>query len=466
MKQFLFIIMLPLIAFIDIDAQEEKEMVSDSLSIDTITIGSTKEFASVDTRKGKIFWDAYLRLRHEYWDNQEDLNDDLDDLYSFFRLKLHLGGGFRPSKNTKIYARIINEGRYYGHKGTGDSTKNAERYDPQRHYFEVVLGQLFFTWKNIGKKPLSIKIGRQNLHDQGFGDQWLIGDGTPQDGSKTFYFNAARLTYIFNKTTSLDMVGLVSFKDDPLVLYSESDKTITNITNEQGAFVWFKHNISAEFPYRTYYLYKHENGGAEFHRKEESNIHTLGLHVKPENQHLWLNGQIALQMGTYGQVQRSGLGFIVYGGYKYEHKKFSIKTGPWYLYLSGDDPGTKKIEAFNNLYGGYPNDDELYLNTLMNESGTSMYTNMNLLGAYFEITQPAKYNIRFWYHYMAANELVNGSFFGKGKLRGHMWMLKSMFEIGKKLKAYYMFEYLLPGDFHFNGADNSILSRINLEWYF
>jgi len=102
----------------------------------------------------------------------------------------------------------------------------------------------------------------------------------------------------------------------------------------------------------------------------------------------------------------------------------------------------------------------------MRESGTSMWTNINLYGAYLEYMPTPKYNIRFWYHLMRANQLVNGNFFGMGKNRGHMIMLKAMGEFGKRFKAYYMFQYLWPGDFYFNGADNAILSRINLEWHF
>jgi hypothetical protein len=47
-----------------------------------------------------------------------------------------------------------------------------------------------------------------------------------------------------------------------------------------------------------------------------------------------------------------------------------------------------------------------------------------------------------------------------------MVMLKCMADISWRLKAYYMFEYLWPGDFYFSSADNAILSRINFEWYF
>ena len=87
------------------------------------------------------------------------------------------------------------------------------------------------------------------------------------------------------------------------------------------------------------------------------------------------------------------------------------------MYLSGDDPNTERFEAFNNLYGGFPNDDELYFNTRARESGTSMWTNINLYGWYAEYKPTEKHSIRLWYHYMLANKNVQGSFFSQGKER-------------------------------------------------
>jgi hypothetical protein len=439
---------------------------TDSVAIDTAIVGDTKEFAQVKQKEDKFFWDAHVRLRHEFWNNQEDLNDDLDDLYSFFRIKFYISGGIRTSKNTNFYGRLVNEARFYGHKGTGDTLNNDQLFSPERGYYELAWAQLYFKWKNIGNKPLTAIIGRQTLHDKGFGNQWLIGDGTPLDGSKTFYYNAVRLTYIPQKHHRFDFVALVNFKDDPLVIYTASVRPATNITDEQGSWLWYKNTVRKKLPFDLFYLYKHENGGGGYQREEVSNIHTAGFHVKSENALFWSNVQMVGQVGNYGNNSRSGFGTIAYAGVQYKSDKTSLKIGPWYMFLTGDDPSTPQMEGFNNLFGGYPNDDELYLNTWARESGTSMWTNINLIGAFAEYRPTAKYNIRFWYHYMLANKNVEGSFFGTGKKRGQMVMLKAMADISPKFKAYYMFEYLWAGDFYTPNADDAILSRINLEWYF
>ena len=76
------------------------------------TITRTKEFDQTFIRLSKVYWDAHLRVGHELRNNQEDLNDDLDDLYSFTRIKSFIGGGIRLNKKVKFYTRLINESAF------------------------------------------------------------------------------------------------------------------------------------------------------------------------------------------------------------------------------------------------------------------------------------------------------------------------------------------------------------------
>ncbi len=57
MKRILYIVFFIIFAFSELFSQEVKDTVNDSLSIDSITIGSTKEFESVHSREGHVFWD-------------------------------------------------------------------------------------------------------------------------------------------------------------------------------------------------------------------------------------------------------------------------------------------------------------------------------------------------------------------------------------------------------------------------
>jgi len=49
--------------------------------------------------------------------------------------------------------------------------------------------------------PIDFKIGRQDFLGQ-YGEGFLILDGTPGDGSRSFYFNAIKLTWKINSNNS------------------------------------------------------------------------------------------------------------------------------------------------------------------------------------------------------------------------------------------------------------------------
>ena len=57
-----------------------------------------------------------------------------------------------------------------------------------------------------------LRIGRQDfLGPDMYGEGFLLMDGSPADGSRTFYFNAAKLRWKINEKNSLDFVYI----DDP-----------------------------------------------------------------------------------------------------------------------------------------------------------------------------------------------------------------------------------------------------------
>ena len=57
---------------------------------------------------------------------------------------------------------------------------------------EGIFDSLNVQWKNILQQPATLTVGRQDIL---LGDGWLVGEGTPYDGSWTAYLDSARLTY-------------------------------------------------------------------------------------------------------------------------------------------------------------------------------------------------------------------------------------------------------------------------------
>ncbi len=63
--------------------------------------------------------------------------------------------------------------------------------------------------KNPLDLPATVTVGRQDIF---LGDGWLVGDGTPNDGSFTFFLDAARLTVdLKDQHTTIDAIGLIQY---------------------------------------------------------------------------------------------------------------------------------------------------------------------------------------------------------------------------------------------------------------
>ena len=72
---------------------------------------------------------------------------------------------------------------------------------------EGVIDTLNVQWRNILGQPLNATVGRQDIL---LGDGWLVGDGTPQDGSWTYFLDSARVTYeLKEQHTTFEAIGIM-----------------------------------------------------------------------------------------------------------------------------------------------------------------------------------------------------------------------------------------------------------------
>ena len=65
-------------------------------------------------------------------------------------------------------------------------------------------------WKQPLGMPATLTVGRQDIF---LGDGWLVGDGTPEDGSFTYFLDSARFTYnLEEQKTTIDAIGIVQVR--------------------------------------------------------------------------------------------------------------------------------------------------------------------------------------------------------------------------------------------------------------
>jgi hypothetical protein len=197
---------------------------------------------------------AAFRLRHETWDDVVDLGTKQADR-AFFRLRTNLWGKADFSPNLGVYLKITNEMKYY--TGSFNYKANDDRYDPD----ELIVDNLYADAKNVFGLPVDLRIGRQDfLGPTAYGEYLLFTDGTPNDGSRSFYFNAAKAVVKLNAKNTIDLVYITDPKTDVYMpsMYAGVKKRLT-ASNEQGFLVYGRIGAIDNVSLEPYYVYKKED---------------------------------------------------------------------------------------------------------------------------------------------------------------------------------------------------------------
>ena len=119
------------------------------------------------------------RFRFEAWDNAVSLDDTAADASAYTRNRTTLGLSWKAAGNLEILGKVTNEFRVY-----------LAPKDRAFNWHELFVDNLYIKWTLPGRVPFTVTAGRQDLN---FGEGFVIADGTPGDGSRSYYFNALRL---------------------------------------------------------------------------------------------------------------------------------------------------------------------------------------------------------------------------------------------------------------------------------
>ncbi|MCX8069959.1 MAG: alginate export family protein, partial [Thermodesulfovibrionales bacterium] len=314
----------------------------------------------------KTDFGASFRLRQEVWDNVVAL-DTLTSASAkdrdFFRLRVSGWGKASFNNDVSLYAKLTTEPKYQ----IGSYRMNAQGSKLDED--EIIFDNIYADFKNMFGAPLDLRIGRQDfLGPDSFGEGFLLLDGTPGDGSRSFYFNAARLTWRITKDNSLDFVYITdTWTDTYLPVLHPGNKKQLTASNEQGYVVYSKNKLSDNFNLEPYYIYKIENA---FASTPKLKLNTVGARAVFTQNRWTVKGEFAHQFGEYDNGRdRRGNGGYVFVGRKYPDINLKPEFELGFVYLSGDDPSTpNKHEGWNPLFSRAPYWNELIIYTMINET--------------------------------------------------------------------------------------------------
>ncbi|MGC9045372.1 MAG: alginate export family protein [Thermodesulfovibrio sp.] len=436
---------------------------------------------------------ASIRLRQEILDNFIYLGTTraAADDRSYFRLRIQLWDNVKFNKEISLYARLATEPRYHvagPYRVTLDNERNLKRLDQD----EIFIDNLYLDFKKPFDLPVNLRIGRQDfLGKDMYGEGFIIFDGTPADGSRSFYVNAVKLQLIIVENHTIDFVYISNPRTDiylpslhPSVydteketsrLYINHKKRLT-ASHEQGFLIYGRNKLSQKLMLEPYYLYKTEDQWAT---NPQLNFHTFGMRAVLKINEEWsLRGELARQIGKYSDGRgKTGIGGYVFLIKAFPQIKFSPKIEIGFVYLSGDNRNTGKDEAWNPPFSRGAFTNELFAYIVIPETVLKggpipgYWTNLREIVTKLSLNLSKNANLCFSYQHLWSDKKTNFTatplnqmFSNDGYDRGHMLTFLGIYQFTKNVDGLLQFEYFIPEDFYTSKAKNATFIRWQIQY--
>lgn len=437
-----------------------------------------------------LTWGADMRVRNEYYNNIVTLNDEaVRHEQDVIRYRGRVWGSATAITNLTFNWRFSAEPREW----MKPSFVGAYSAQSGMEWRYGIADNLNIKWSQILDQPLTITAGRQDILLGDFYDWWLVADGTPGDGSWTFYLDSLRVAYDAKEIkTKFDLMYIYQ---NPLpgewlpTLGRSSDYPVTD-QREQGVIAYVSNKSIKNTQLDGYFITKHDDretfliAGAPKTPGDNGDIYTVGGKVTgTPAEHLSYSVEGAYQFGRKEDIV-SGVNakrdIDAYGGkakltydFKDSWKNQVSLVGE---FLSGDDPNsTGTDEMFDILWGRWPRWSELYIYSYIYETGgrIAQMNNVGRIGPSWTGSPIKKLTLSAMYNAMVAPEATPtrrigpaaGSFSYDGHFRGHYVQAVAKYQFSKNLNAHLWAEGVWQGDYYANHDFTSFLrAEVMFTW--
>lgn len=404
---------------------------------------------------------ADLRLREVYFNNAITLDKSAPGHeYHFQRYRTRAWASVKPFKEEELTlnARLTWEFRTYCKPEMNDLRDT--------NFDEAVFDNLYVQWKKILGSPLSATIGRQDII---FGNGWLVLDGTPLDGSRTVFFDAARFTWDASEElcTVFDLVYLDNGvqSDRWIEPFNDQERNLIE-QHERGVILYATNKSLKNTQIDGYFIYKHDDHVLA--NGNDGNIYAFGARVLGDITENWkYRAEFVEELGNKNGEDLCATGFN--GRLEYH---FNDKYKNWlylaYEYLSGDDPDTAKNEQFDPLWGRWPQFSELYVYTYITETRIAEVTNLHRVGPGWGCQPNKKLSLNANYFLLFADQNTLGEqgvpgYTGAGSFRGQLVTAWLKYKFNEHVSGHLVGEVFFPGNFYADSRnDPAVFARYEL----
>ncbi len=378
------------------------------------------------------------RFRFETWDNAVSLDDAAGDATAYTRNKTTLGLRWLAASNVEVLAKVTNECRVY--LAPKDKPFNVN---------ELFVDNLSVKWTVPGRVPLAITAGRQDIT---FGEGFVIADGTPADGSRSYYFNAVRVDADLRPGHRLTaFIHAVNTTDRTLPVINDRSQALAE-QPERALAVYYSGRLG-EVKADAYLIRKTTRATEPW--PLAARIDTFGGRAQaPVARRLALTAEGAWQGGKSGEGGRSAFGGLFHLDYDVKGLLPFLKTATvGGIFLSGDKPGTDKVEGWDPIFSRWPKWSDSYIYTFGRESRTAYWSNLTSLYGSLALDLGSRADALLTAQRLGAFEPQPGAFpGGPGRCRGTLLQSRLNYKVSKFLAGRVIWEYFRPGDFYFPGA--------------
>ncbi len=378
------------------------------------------------------------RVRNENWNNIFDYSDNMDDEREQIRYRTRVWMKAPVSSSIDFFVGLNQE--------TNQKMGKVNKFD------EVIFENAYLDFKRLFVKGLSLRVGRQNLMR---GDGLLLFEGSPGDGSRTMYYNAANLAYTRKKST-IELIGILNPAYDRFLPRIHDQHKPLQDWNEQAIGTYYTDANLKDTTFEAYYFYKKElkdyrpSTNPQF--QPDRHVSTLGGRVVRQITPAWrATGEFAEQWGA----QHPSTSVRGWAGYGHLRRTFQRTWRPYlqagYWGFSGDDPATKdRVEGWDPLFSRWPNWSDLYIYSQVSEKGVGYWTNLGMWQGQTGFSPRKGLDCRLTYYHMNAFHPFPGDqrVFGNGTGRGNNMQARMDFVLNANWRGHVQYETQLPGNFY------------------
>ena len=428
-------------------------------------------------------WGGDIRVRNEYYNNIISLSaaSPLSE-QDVVRYRGRLWASLTPLTNVTVNGRLSAEPRLW----VKPSFVTSEAGNSGMEWRYGIMDNLNVKLNNLFNQPATLTAGRQDILLGDYYDWWLVADGTPGDGSWTFFLDSIRLTFdAKNVKTKFDLmyinqraqpdgtlptIGSASFVHPDL--NARTDYQLTE-QNEQGLIAYLSNTSIENTKIDGYFIYKRDSRqtferlGVDTLYGDNANIYTAGGKITGTPADHWqYSGEGAYQFGNKQDTilgTFAGREIDAFGGkakltYLFKDQ-FNCQLSLCGEYLSGDDPNTKgKDEMFDILWGRWPRWSELYIYSFIPETSGKVAQMNNLIRFGPSLTcAPAKgLTASLMYNALYAPEdtptrrtAASAALFSNdGNFRGHYLQAVLKYQLNKNVSAHLWGEWIWEGSYY------------------